>query len=70
MKIVVNGEDRTVEGESISVAELLVLERVEQPDMVSVQRNGEFVERDAFTSEQVKTLDTIDFLYFMGGGAQ
>jgi sulfur carrier protein len=41
---------------------------VEQPDMVSVQLNGEFVDRPSYASTQLKERDEVDFLYFMGGG--
>ena len=67
MKIKINGivqeEDR-----QLSISELLVENKVEQPDMVSVQLNGEFVERQNFPNVTIKENDEIDFLYFMGGG--
>jgi sulfur carrier protein len=37
--------------------------------MVSVQVNEEFVERDDFDTTTLNEGDTVDFLYFMGGGA-
>ena len=56
-------------GESdIDIKKLLVIEKVESIDTVSVQLNGEFVERDNFASTTLKDGDEIDFLYFMGGG--
>jgi sulfur carrier protein len=36
--------------------------------MVSVQLNGAIVERNAFSATQVRENDSVDFLYFMGGG--
>jgi len=45
-----------------------VRNKVEQPDMVSVQLNGEFVPRDRFAATVFQDGDEIDFLYFMGGG--
>ena len=36
--------------------------------MVSVQINGEFVDRGDFNSTLVNDNDEVDFLYFMGGG--
>ncbi len=53
----------------MTIAELLKIENVEMPDMVSVQLNGEFVERDQFTTLVVKEDDQVEFLYFMGGGS-
>ena len=42
---------------------------VENPEMVSVQVNEEFAEREDWDSIQIKEDDKVDFLYFMGGGA-
>lgn len=66
-KIVVNDEAQEVTL-PLTVTELISLNKVLQPDMVSVQLNGEFVERDQFDTTQLKEEDVIDFLYFMGGG--
>ncbi len=66
-KIIVNGEAQEVQT-PISVSELIVLNKVEQPEMVSIQVNEEFIERDAFSTTILNENDQIDFLYFMGGG--
>lgn len=65
--IIINGEARDV-ALPVSVSELIKAEGVEQPDMVSVQVNGEFLVRDDFPIRQLAEGDEIDFLYFMGGG--
>jgi len=67
VKIKVNGAPQEIEV-GFSVTDLLVCNKVEQPDMVSVQLNGEFVQRDRFAATVVKEGDEVDFLYFMGGG--
>jgi len=67
VKITVNGAPQEIET-GLSVADLLVRNQVEQPDMVSVQLNGEFVQRDRFAATVFKEGDQVDFLYFMGGG--
>jgi sulfur carrier protein len=67
VKITVNGAPQEIET-GLSVADLLVRNQVEQPDMVSVQLNGEFVQRDRFAGTVFKEGDQVDFLYFMGGG--
>lgn len=69
MKLLVNGEALEIE-KSVSVKELLVIAKAEQPDYVTVQKNGEFVDHDGFESTFVQDGDTIEFLYFMGGGAK
>ena len=67
-QIKVNGEIQVVEL-PLNVSELIKLNHVEQPEMVSVQVNEEFVDRDEWNSIQLKENDEVDFLYFMGGGA-
>ena len=69
MKIKLNGEETTIEKESLTVSELLTLKDVKMPDMVSVEYNGDMLDREAFGSTAVKEGDEIEFLYFMGGGA-
>ncbi|MCH3965768.1 MAG: sulfur carrier protein ThiS [Clostridium sp.] len=68
MNIKVNGEDKNIK-DGVTVTEILKIENVEMPDMVSVQLNDEFVDRDKFSDTVLKENDKIDFLYFMGGGA-
>lgn len=67
--IKVNGKEQALEN-PLSVSELIALNKVVQPDMVSVQLNGEFVNREDFDSIQVNEGDEIDFLFFMGGGSK
>ena len=66
-KLIVNGEDQEVQLPA-TVADLIKQNNVAQPDMVSVQVNEEFVDREDFATLQLNEGDTVDFLYFMGGG--
>lgn len=66
-KITVNGNVQEVET-PITVVELIKLNNVLQPEMVSVQVNEEFVDRTDFDTRTLNDGDSIDFLYFMGGG--
>tara|TARA_Y100001970_G_scaffold80360_1_gene102098 strand:+ start:2415 stop:2621 length:207 start_codon:yes stop_codon:yes gene_type:complete len=68
MKIKLNGEETTLDKDSITISELLALKDVKMPDMVSVEHNGDILDRDKFDSTQVKEADQVEFLYFMGGG--
>ena len=68
MQLTINGEKKEMTPETMTVTELLAHQGVEMPDMVSVQVNGDFLEREAFDSRVVKEGDEVDFLYFMGGG--
>ena len=67
-KLIVNGEDQEVQLPA-TVADLIKQNKVAQPEMVSVQVNEEFVDREEFATLQLNEGDEVDFLYFMGGGA-
>lgn len=67
MKITVNDEQQEVR-EGISISNLIKENDVAQPEMISVQLNEEFVDRDDFDATILKDGDVVDFLYFMGGG--
>ena len=66
-KIYVNGDAQEV-NLPLNVSELIKQSDVQQPDMVSVQVNEEFAEREDWEKIQLKEGDKVDFLYFMGGG--
>ena len=68
-KIQVNGVDQEIET-PIALINLIKINKVEQPEMVSVQVNGEFVIREEFSLKQINEGDEVDFLYFMGGGSR
>ena len=67
-KIYVNGDAQEV-NLPLNVSELINNSNVQQPEMVSVQVNEEFAEREDWDTIQLKEGDKVDFLYFMGGGA-
>ncbi len=69
MKVKVNGKDQVVNTSQVSLIELLKSNKVAKPELVSVQLNGAFVNREAYESTFVKENDEIDFLFFMGGGS-
>ena len=66
-KIIINGEAQEVQL-PISLTELIRKNDVQQPEMVSVQVNDDFVDRDEWDKVTIKEGDAVDFLYFMGGG--
>ncbi|MBQ4386917.1 MAG: sulfur carrier protein ThiS [Prevotella sp.] len=67
-KIIVNGEAQEVEL-PLTLTELIKQNDVQQPEMVSVQVNEDFADRTEWDNIQIKEGDTVDFLYFMGGGS-
>ncbi|GHU91236.1 thiamine biosynthesis protein ThiS [Bacteroidia bacterium] len=67
-KIVVNDEEQKI-NLPLSLSELIQLNNILQPDMMSVQINGEFINRENFDDTSINDGDIVDFLYFMGGGS-
>ena len=67
MLIHVNGEERPLE-EGTTVLDLLKREKVETPEMVSVQLNGRFVDSEDLGTTVIGEDDAVDYLYFMSGG--
>lgn len=68
MKITVAGETKEVK-DGITIAELIGLEKVEMPEYVTVSVNEEFADKDNYATQVLKEGDTVEFLYFMGGGS-
>ncbi|XOQ24952.1 MAG: Thiamine biosynthesis protein ThiS [Mitsuokella multacida] len=69
MNLTVNGKNLSLD-KSINLKELLVVAKAEQPDYVTVELNGEFVDHKGVETTFVKDGDKVEFLYFMGGGAR
>lgn len=69
MQIIVNGKPTESTG-NITVAELLIEQKVETPQYVSVELNGKILDRADFETTIVSEGDKFEFLYFMGGGAK
>ena len=67
MTITVAGEKKEYK-EGLTLPELIEAENVETPEYVTVSLNDEFVSSDEKASTVLKEGDTVEFLYFMGGG--
>jgi len=67
MNIHINGEPAEIGGET-TITQLLADRNVKMPDMVTVELNGEILNRGSFAETTVKDGDKVEFLYFMGGG--
>lgn len=68
MFITVAGNKTEVK-EGITIATLIESENVENAEYVTVTVNDEFVDREDFQSKAIIENDTVEFLYFMGGGS-
>ncbi len=69
MKVTIAGNTKDI-AEGITLAQLVIDEKVENPEYVTVTVNDEFVENHDLANVVVKENDNIEFLYFMGGGSR
>ena len=67
MKVTMAGNTKDI-AENTTVAQLVVDEKVDNPEYVTVTINDEFVEHHDFENVVLKENDVVEFLYFMGGG--
>ena len=67
MTITVAGEKKDYK-EGLTLPELIELENVETPQYVTVSINDEFVATEDKDTTVLKEGDSVEFLYFMGGG--
>ena len=68
MNITVAGVKKEYE-DGLTVAKLIELEDVETPQYVTVTINDEFVSSGDIETTVIKDGDSVEFLYFMGGGS-
>ncbi len=69
MELTVNGKPATIDGtETLDIPALLATLKVETPEYVTVELNGEILDRQDFETTFVRSGDSVEFLYFMGGG--
>lgn len=67
MKVIINGKETILENE-VSIKELLEKEYVEMQEYVTVQVNEDIVSTANYETHIIKDGDTVEFLYYMGGG--
>jgi sulfur carrier protein len=67
MKLTANGKVVELDNE-VTVIDLLKILEVKTPEYVSIQINDEILSREDYDKTKVKENDSIEFLYFMGGG--
>ena len=68
MRTTVSGLAREVR-DGLTMAGLITLARVENPEYVTVVVNDVYVDRGDFERFELHEGDRVEFLYFMGGGA-
>ena len=67
MTITVAGVKKEV-SDGLTVSQLIIDEKVETPQYVTVTINDDFVKSGQFEETILKDGDNVEFLYFMGGG--
>lgn len=67
MIISLNGQKETCD-DGATIASLLE-DRNIRPEMVSVEVNDAIIERGRYGEVRLKEGDSVEFLYFMGGGS-
>ena len=67
MIITVAGVKKEV-SDGLTVSQLIIDEKVETPQYVTVTINDDFVKSGQFEETVLKDGDNVEFLYFMGGG--
>jgi sulfur carrier protein len=67
MKITVAGQQKEYP-DTLTVEQLIAAENVEMPLYVTVTVNDDFVATQDRETRVLKDGDTVEFLYFMGGG--
>ena len=66
MQITINGKPEEMQADTI----MDVLKQKDiDPHMVAVELNTQIVERDRLETTNVQDGDTVEFLFYMGGGA-
>ena len=69
MTITINGKETTIpENNDRTIDSLLEELNVSQRLYVTVELNGEILDRAVYETTPVRDNDVIEFLYFMGGG--
>ena len=69
MTITVAGNKKEYE-KGLTVKELIDAEKIDNPLYVTVTINDDFVDSGDFESREIHDGDTVEFLYFMGGGSR
>lgn len=67
MTITVTGVKKEV-ADGLTLAQLVVDEKVETPEYVTASVNEEFISNSSFEDTVLKDGDNVEFIYFMGGG--
>ncbi len=68
MQITVGGQNKNYP-DGISLLQLAEKEKIENPNYATAVVNDDYVRYDDFASVVLSDGDTVEFVYFMGGGS-
>lgn len=68
IKITLNGEPVEI-SEALTINKLLE-ERKVKPELVTVEHNGTILHKEQYDKIILSSGDSVEFLYYMGGGIQ
>ena len=68
MQITVGGQNKNYP-DGISLLQLAEKEKIENPNYATAVVNDDYVRYDEFASVVLSDGDTVEFVYFMGGGS-
>lgn len=69
MNLTVNGKQTTIDAkENFTITDLLGELKVRQAEFLTVELNGEILDRNDFDATTVQEGYQVEFLYLMGGG--
>ena len=70
MNLTVNGKQTTIDAkENFTITDLLGELKVKQAEFLTVELNGDILDRNDFDSTIVQEGHQVEFLYLMGGGS-
>jgi len=67
MFIYLNGKKEEIE-EKMSISKFLEKKRI-RPEVVTVELNGQIIDREKFKDRFLQEEDKVEFVYYMGGGS-
>ncbi len=67
MQLTINGRGENLNND-MSISDLIKFKGVKTPEMVTVELNGDILDQAVFGKTYLKHNDTVELLYFMGGG--
>lgn len=68
MQIKLNGENIEF-NDGANIKDVLMKAKIEMIEYLTLQLNGEFIDGESIATTFVKENDELEYLYFMGGGA-